>query len=497
MACNLTRSRALGLGLALVSLVSACSRSSGTSPLPSSTSTPTAAPTANGSPNALSSPCANTIGIAYEPDAGNGGAFSGIQVSHFEDNAQSLCGATPAPNATPPGVAFASSVGPFAVSADRSDAVAVLRGPGGGYTLAQDVFGASVGALVPAGSPYDLRANPPTPVPAATASPSATATPSNAPLLADVASLAILGNGSGGLALALGTPAAGSPPAIVALTSLANAPPQFGSAVPLGGTAYSLKTIPANPRSIVRVGSDTNQIVALARGPQDLVSFAVTIVGSGYQFDAKAVDPTLGSATALRGSGALAFDPQDSGRALVGGTTSAGGSVLTLVTGLPNAIVRAATLAMPATIRSIATTGNGTFGIVGTDAGIVVVKGVDSGTLSIVPPFAPTAATAGASVPLYRTCAGATAPLSQIYSVALSGDQRYLVALGTTPGLTCPSGYVASIVAVPFNVATGGTPTPAPSALPSPPSPATPLPTSFVQNNVIAPPAGADYFYAF
>jgi len=497
---NLTRPRTLGIGLAVVSLAFAACSKSNTSPIPSPTSTATSAPTATGSPSALSSPCANSLGIAYEPDGGNGGAFKGVQVTHFEDNNQNLCGATAAPNATPPGVAFAASVGPLAFANDRSDAIAVLQNASGTFTLAQDIFGTAVGSLVPVGNVYDLGANPPTPAPvaSASASPSGTATPSNAPLLADAQSIAIVGTGSSGVALTTGLAAAGSPNAIVALTSLTNAPPQYGSAVPFSGANYTLKTIPSNPRSIVRIGTDPNQVVALARGPQDLLSFAVTLVGSGYQFDAKAIDATLGSNVTLRGSGAIAFDPQDAGRALVGGSTAAGsGSTLTLVTGLPNTIVKSSTLALPGNIRSIAATNNGTYGVVGTDAGIVVVKGLDTGTLSIVAPFAPAAGIANASAPAYRTCTGATAALSSIYSVAISGDQRFLVALGTTPGVACASGYNASIVAVAFSTISGTSPTPAPSVAPSPGSTATPVPTTFVQNNVIAPPAGADYFFAF
>jgi len=499
---NLTRPRTLAIGLAVVSLAfAACSRSSSTSPIPIGTSTPTGVPTAPGSPTALSSPCANSLGIAYVPDAGNGGAaFKGVQVTHFQDSAGNLCGATAAPNATPAGVAFSASVGPIAFSNDRTAGIAVLANAAGGYTLAQDLFGASVGALVPAGMPYDLGANPPTPAPtASSASPGPTASPLTAPLIADVQSVSILGNGFGGgnVALALGVPAPSSQSAIVALTSLTNAPPQYGSSVPLSGGAYTLKTIPANPRSIVRVGTDPTQSVVLVRGPQDLLAFAVTIVPSGYQFDARALDASLGSATTLRGSGAIAFDPQDAGRALIGGTTAGDATALTLVTGLPGKIVRAATLAMPGAIRSIAATPNGTYGIVATDAGIVVVRGLDTGTLAIVPPFAPAAGSSIASAPTYRTCAGTTAPLSSIFSVAISGNQRSLVALGTTPGVSCPSGYNASIVAVPFSVTTGTTPSPAPTTAPSPGAIATATPTIFVQNNVIAPPPGTDYFFAY
>jgi len=491
---NLTRPRTLGIGLAVAAVAFAACSKSGSTPAPRPSSVVSAAPTASGGVTALSSPCASTVGIAYEPDGGNGGAFKGVQVTHFEDNSGNLCAATAAPNATPPGVAFASAVGPLAFSNDLSDAVALLQNASGGFTLAQDVFGASVGALVPVGSAYNLAANPPTPAPNPSVTPNATPTPTNAPLLADAQSIAILGGSSAAVALTTGTAAAGSPNAIVALTSLTNAPPQYGQAVPFSGASYTLRTIPNVPRSIVRVGLSSGssggfRIVALARGPQDLLAFNVTTVGTGYQFDATADDTTLGSNTTLRGSGALAFDPLDATRALLGGTSDGTGTLLTLVTGLPANITKASTLSLPGNIRGIAVSGNGAYGVVATDVGIVVVKGIDTGTLSLVAPFAANPAAASASAPTYRTCAGSTAGLTNVASVGVSADTKYLVALGTSAGVNCASGYNASIVAVPFNVATGATPSPAPTA------PASPVPASFVQNNVIAPPAGADYFF--
>ena len=453
-------------------------------------------------PTVLTSPCGATNGIAYEPDGGNGGAFKGVQVTHFEDTSGNLCAATAAPAATPPGVAFSSAVGGLAFAVDTSVAVALLQNGSGGFTLAQDVFGANVGSIVPVGLPYDLSKYPPAPAPGGSASPSATASPSNAPLLADGQSIAILGGSSNAVAVTAGLATLGSPNALVALTSLTNAPPQYGGAVPFSGSSYTLKTIPNAPRSIVRINiaSDANgflRITALVRGPQDLLAFNVTTVGTGYQFDAQADDTTLGSNATLRGNGAIAFSPSDGSRALVGGTTGGANSQLTLVTGLPAKITSSSTITLPGNIRSIAIASGGGIGVVATDVGIVVVKGVDAGTLTIVPPFAPSTSSAMANAPMYRTCSGAVAALTNVSSVGLSLDTRYLVALGTTAGVSCPSGYNASLVALPFNPSTGSTPSPAPTIAPSPGASATPspAPTMFVQNNVIAPPAGADYLF--
>jgi hypothetical protein len=352
-----------------------------------------------------------------------------------------------------------------------------------------------VGSLTPVGSPYDVSVEPT----ALTASPSASATPANAPLISNAESVSILGSSSSAVALVLGVPSSASTPAIVALTSLTNAPPQYGSSVPFSGSSYALSSAPNDFRNIVKVGTDTSgNTVALARGPQDLVAFGVTVVATGYQFNLRAEDSTLGSYTTLRGSGAMAFDPANSGRALVGGTSSSGnGNILTLVTGLPTAITKTSQISLPGatTINSIAIANTGTYALVGTDVGIFSISGVSGSELSIVTPFAPSSMAAMANAPAYTTCTGAAATLTNVASIGISSDQKYLVALGSGTGVTCPSGYNDALVAVPYNPSTGGTPSPAPSptatggVLPSP------APTNFTQNNVIAPPTGADLLY--
>jgi hypothetical protein len=97
--------------------------------------------------------------------------------------------------------------------------------------------------------------------------------------------------------------------------------------------------------------------------------------------------------------------------------------------------------------------------------------------------------------------------LTTIYSIGLSEGsipneplEDYLVALGTGTGISCPSGNNAALVALPFNPSVGTTPgptpVPSPTATPSPGTTAAPPspspPAIFVQNNMIAPPAGSD-----
>jgi hypothetical protein len=449
-----------------------------------------------GSASASATPCALTLGVAYEPDGGNGGSLDGIQFTHFEDNNENLCpSADTSPQ--PKVVTFSSSVGAVAFSSDVSDAIALLfNANSGGYSYAQDLFGVSVGSLTPVGPPYDLSVQP---TPAATgvntASPLPTTTPADAPLISDAQSASILGGSSSAVALTLGTPASGSVNAIVALTSLTNAPPQYGDAVPFSGSSYTLQNIPNYPRNIVRVETDSSgNSVALVRGPDDLLAFGVGVVATGYRFNAKAEDATLGygSGTTLRGSGAMALDPANSARALIGGTTAGGGNMLTLVTGMPDTITKTAQIALPGTtIRSIAISTAGVYALVATDVGIVSIDGVNSSALSIVKPFAVSPAAANASAPTYTTCMGSSARLTNVYSIGISADERYLVALGSASGITCPSGYNASMVAVGYDPSTGETPSPSPAST----STTTPGPTIFVQNNVVAPPTGADLMY--
>jgi hypothetical protein len=495
------RPAAVGFGLSVVALAfAACGKHSTTTPTP----TPTVTVTPVSTPGPSAAPCTLTLGLAYEPDAGNGNGFHGVQVTHFQANDENLC-APQGKSATPVPLAFSSSVQSLAFSPQLTEGVAVLQAPSGEYSLVQALFGALVGQLVPSGTPYNVAVQP-TPAPAVGGSP--TPTPAPVPLIPDVSSVAVLDQssaGSSGVALALG-PAA-TPPAIVALTSLQNAPPQYGSSIPFAGSNYTDKTVPLGPYSIVHVSPDQTNV--LTRGPGALTAFAVTIVSAGYQFNAESHDTTLGygPGPTLRGNGNIAYDPADSTRALVAGDSTGRTNLLYLISGLPSQISHQAQLALPGNINSIVISPNGTYAIVGTDAGIVVVDGVNSSTLTFTIPF--DRYTTNASAIPYVDCTGIARKMTDVYSVGLSaglepGTSNYfLVALGSTTGVSCPSGHNATIAALPFNTATGSTPAPsasptiAPTATPSPgttaaPTPS-PIPTLFYQNNVIPPPPGADY----
>ena len=446
----------------------ACGKSNNSTPSPVTSATPFPSL----SPTVVTSPCANPA-AAYEPDGGNAAGFTGIQTVRYESSNQTLCAAAPP---MPQAVLFGAPVGSLAFSSDASVALALLRGNGANYNLAQDVFGASVGQITPVGATYPLDVMP---------TPQSSASPTAIPTIPSATSVSIVGTANQAVALTTG-PAAN---AVVALTSLTQAPPIYGNSIPFSSSTYTMSP-QFRPRSIVQASPDDTTM--LLRGPQDLVSFEITLVASGYQFNAVADDTTLGSGVTLSGRGNIAFSPvSGSGRALIGGLSSGGGSTLTLVTGLPKSITRTSTITLPGAINSIVIDSGGTHGYVATDAGIITVAGVNGSTLSIATPGFLGAAN-GVNVLPFVNCNGQNASLTQVQSIGLAADGLFLVALGTQPGIACPSARNSSVVAIPFSPAAGTTPSPAPT--PSPGSTTTPAPRSFVQNNVIAPPSAADYF---
>jgi hypothetical protein len=314
--------------------------------------------------------------------------------------------------------------------------------------------------------------------------------------MTDATSVSILGDDTLGVALVV-SPAT-QPQSIVALTGLTTPPLQYGNSLPFIGSTNTLK----NPSStsfgnVISTTDSTGASSILLRGRTDLLSIAVTTTASGYQFNIAAEDPDLGSNVLLRGPGAMAFSTVSSTRALVGGTTSGASNKLTLITGLPNAVTETSSVILPGTINSIAYTPSyGTYAVVGTSAGIVVVSGTNSTALSVLTPFGPGVT---AYRPTFTNCNGARSTMTNVLSVGFSIDLQYLVALGVGDGVSCASGHNATLVAIPFQAAAGATPapstlptpTPAPSGSPSP----SPFPTFFQQNNVVAPPTNADYLY--
>jgi len=470
--------RAIGAVLAALSLLlAACSKST-----PTAKATPTPVPTVSGAPTPTSQP--NTTGIAYLPDGGNGGTFQGIQVVHFEDIDGNLLGGPQGIN-----IRFAGAVGVVGFTVDASDAVAAISATGGPpYNLAQDIFGSSIGSLVPVGEPYVISNPPPTPVPTTGPTAKPTATPLVPTVVPDAYTMALLGTGTVGLALTTGAGAGG----ILGISSLTNAPPVYGGFVPFSGGTISPPNFPRTNIVVSPSGA-----YALVRGPADLLVLSITDVASGYQFNIIQYSEALGynSSNFLRGDGVMAISQADPGRALIGQSPNA--LAIQLITGLPTAINYGETITLPSKPRAIGISPAGIYAVVGADNGFYVIGGVGSGALTLQAPFAPNPSSPTANAPPYIACDGTTHYLQNITGVGFASNGKYLVLLGTSPGLSCPMGYNSTIMVLPFNQSTGATPTPGPTATPIPtPAPGvtatptpSPVPTKFVENGIITQPS--------
>jgi hypothetical protein len=473
--------RLAGASIAIVALaLAACSKSSNP-PVTSASATPTAFSTAVAS----ASPGPASNGIAYVPDAGSG---SSVQVVHVEDVNGNLL---PSPSPLPMTVSFPASVGPFVSAVDGSVALAVLKKPGAGYSLVQSVLGVGTGSIVPVGSTYDASQLP-TPTPSTSPSPGATATPvpSPLPVISDITGASILGTGSNSVGLLIGPSTQG----FLGITSLAFAPPQFGGFAPFQGSTQTV-TVASSPRTNIEAVLDTAGVYsALVRGPADLIALQISLVGSGYQFNISADDTTLGYAgSQLRGYGAFAIDPNDATKAVVGQGTGGNANQLTLVTGLPTTIARSSVISLNSAINSVTVAGTGTYALVGAANGFYIVGGITSSSLAVVAPTLSGLANPNDSsayaIP-FIGCDGAMHRLTNVTSIDLTYDSKFLVALGSG-GQSCSSGKNSTLVAVPVDLTNGvvATPSPAPTASGS----ATTPPSQFTQNNIVTPPTGVDY----
>jgi hypothetical protein len=231
---------------------------------------------------------------------------------------------------------------------------------------------------------------------------------------------------------------------------------------------------PAGPRDNIVLPIDN--LEALVRGPSDLIAFTITASATGYTMNATSHDETLGTdGVGLRGQGAMAIDPSSDQFALVAQTTT-NPNVVTLLSGLPATITKAATVAVTAP-RSVAWEQGGTYAVVGADGGYYILTlntGASPPTLTASAPMTP---------PPFTGCDGMPHKLTSVTSVGFYSS--ILVLYGPTDA-TCPSGANGAVEAFQFPVpGATATPTPAPST--------TPLPSLFVQNNVVAPSASQAY----
>jgi hypothetical protein len=432
-------------------------------------SSPSVTPTLSAAPGVPSSNLAVT-GAAYIPDGGNGSTH-GIAVVHTIDLSGNFV--APSPASTPTFVVFPGSVGPFAVTSDALVAISAdaVSGNGPPFVALQDVFGFS-GALITPVFPQYLTTVAPTAAP----STSPTPTPSVSPVLSDVKSLAILeSNGVPNSAIALSVGDTG----ILGVNALAFPPLSFAQFITFNDPSYTpTPPPPAGPRDNILITPDS--LEALVRGPTDLIAFSITPSATGYTLNATSHDETLGTAgVGLRGHGAMAVDPSSDQFALVAQTT-ANANVVTLLSGLPTAMVKATSVPVTAP-RSVAWEQGGTYAVVGADGGYYILTLNTGANPPTISPSVPVLMTP----PPFTGCDGLPHKLTSVTSVAF--DASILVLYGPTDA-TCASGANGAVEAFSFPVP-GATPTATPTPAPS----TTPAPSFFIQNNVIAPSASQSY----
>lgn len=400
-------------------------------------------------------------GIAYIPDGGTGSTH-GLQVVHFEDIYSYLL---PLPAPSPALVVFPTSVGPLAFASDGSTAFSVDSASSGApFTQVQDIFGVGVASVTPSGTTYNTTQ---TPAPSA----SATATPAASPVVADVTGAAIVGTGFNSIGLLLGNGGNG----ILGVSSLVNAPPQYAQIVPFTDTSFTVN-LPAAPspgtRNNIVVSADSTE--ALVRGA-DLSAFTLSSQGNGYQFNATAYSSVLGThPNILRGYGAMAINPSSDGTALL--VQAPGPNDVTLVSGLPGAINVVATVTLPTHPHAVAWAPNGQSALVGADGGYYTFSGLAS-ALTLV------SQTPGN--PSFTGCDGQTHTFASISSIRVSLDSRYLVLFGPSNASCTANGTLAAFPYLPPGATATPTPAPSPGG--------TPVPSFFVQNNLITPGTDQDY----
>jgi hypothetical protein len=473
------RPRAFGVAVALVALALAACGHSGSTPTSKATATPTPAATGTSQPACTS----NSSGIAYLPDGANGSAFQGIQLVHFEAIGGQLC-AFPGVSLVP----FEGAVGPFWIAPDGSFAAAAYTTTGSPPFTQVQAVGLAAQGLIPEGAAYNVTLVP-TPAPSVTP----TAYPSVLPVLSDVGALNSIGTQSSGVDLV-----AGFGNGLLALNSLPDLPLQFGGFAPYQGATPGPGFL---DRPTIAVSAETPPTTVLLRGAYDILGYHTTLVATGYQFKQVSQSTTLGygAGRVLRGNGGMAINPAAAAYGIIIQAPSL--NDVTALSNLPSAINVGSILALPSTPRSVAIATGGTIAVVGADNGFYVLSGAKTGALTLVHPFAPNPSDPRANAPLFVGCDGNTYRMTNVTSVRLSGDQRYLVVVGSPPGQVCAGGANTSLIALPFNTATGVQPTPSPiptkGPTPAPPATPSPLPTAaptmFTANGLINQPGDTDY----
>jgi hypothetical protein len=433
---RITLARALLMAVALAALAfSACAKSNNSALPPGATPTPTATPTIGPS----STPPPAAAGIAFVPDAENGGP-SGVTVAHFEE----FTGAA-FPYA-PQFVGFQAPVRYMAIDSADTTALAVMRRGSGSFTLLQGILGLSGGNIFPGGTPYDTSIVPPSPA------------PPNA-FVPDVTDEEMLSTAANAVGLSMGPAATG----ILGVNQVGGQTPTYN-----GFVDWTCKgRTPTVTSGFTSIGispitdSQSGDYSLLVRGPTDLLTFNVVPVlgvvppkfSICFQVEAKGFGAaTLGIPGAV-GRGLFAFSPTDPTRAFLGQVGTATNAVQ-LVTGLPFAITPSAKLVLSGgRINSVAVAPDGDFAAVATNEGLFIVGDVEGSSLTIVGQGRDNSKKA--YTPFYKGPDGKYHPVMNVTSIGFSLDGAYLAALVSLVPDSQGGGTDGTLVVLPFSETTG------------------------------------------
>jgi hypothetical protein len=208
-------------------------------------------------------------------------------------------------------------------------------------------------------------------------------------------------------------------------------------------------TIPGNRDGVV-ISNDGN--VLLARGASGLTVFSIAAItptgGSlggtiSHSFTQVADLPALGATYGEDGRDGMAISPSNSDRAVVVGLSGTGSAQITLLTGLTGSSPTAGTplaLSGASAPFAVAISPDGKSAVVGTDVGIFLVSGVDTGTLKASAPYAPT-----------YTASGTSVTLTDVPTLGITLDGKYVVVCSTNYQSGSSSG---TLLVIPFDSTT-------------------------------------------
>jgi hypothetical protein len=185
-------------------------------------------------------------------------------------------------------------------------------------------------------------------------------------------------------------------------------------------------TVPSD-RDAVVISADGK--VLLARSYDALTVFS--IAGTDTAGFKQIADLTaLGSYDASDGRGGMALSPVDSSRAVV---VSVSDLSVHLLTGLPAAPVEATPLDISSAAQgsdyAVSITPDGKTAIVGTQYGLLMISGVDTGNLAVVPcPTGLAGCNNGLYAPAYKDSDGADQTLEGVSTLGITLDGKYVAA---------------------------------------------------------------------